>query len=778
MRTTTIWRHPNGKYYLWYQDGAGKRQKISCRTKSKAEAKAFRDRFISGEKKPKRHAAIGIKAYADQYTRHSAATQKAKTAHNDRSCFNELLSFLKNNHRPLSSISMRTTLPIALLFAFFHCALSGGSSLRLAPLFTDGMVLQQRSCVPIWGKGTPGSHIAISASWNIRAMATVSGEGAWHACIKTPRAGGPFEVRIESPDSTVTLRNVLTGEVWLCAGQSNMELPLQGWPPDSILDAQTEIEQSADPAMRMFTVERTYSAVPEEVCAGKWAECSPATSPLFSATAFFFGRNLRQTLGVPIGLIFSSWGGTKIETWMSAPTLARLPEYDSVLGEIQVTREGLKVLRAWLQAFPVIEVSSRDPYSRWQNLPLGDEACSAPSFVDTLWHTMRLPTYWERTEVGEFDGVVWFRKHVTIPCSWLYRDLVLELGPVHDIDITYVNGRKVGAHEAEWTWNIPRIYTVPKDLVDTTALTLAVRVIDYGGGGGGIYGTAASMRIHPAGSEECISLAGDWNYLPVAEYLGERLYVFGWRDHQFFSRPHLPYGFSGYSPTVLFNGMIAPLAPYALAGVIWYQGESNAEAPRMYRTLFPLMIGNWRNAFRSSGLPFYFVQIAPYRYGPTIHSEFLREAQFMTLGVRNTGMAVTLDIGDTHHSHPPNKQEVGRRLALWALVRRYGKALPYSGPLYRSSRVRAGTMDLAFDHAEGGLIVTQSRTGSGFQIAGEDQVFKPARVSVSGNRVVVSSPYVPHPRAVRYAFANEAEATFFNGAGLPSPSFRTDDWER
>ena len=672
---------------------------------------------------------------------------------------------------------MRPTLLITLLLTVSQASLSGGSSLHLAPLFTDGMILQQRSSVPVWGRGTPGSHVSISTSWNGHATTTVTGDGAWEVHLRTPAAGGPYEVHIQSPDSAVTFSNVLTGEVWLCSGQSNMEIPLQGWPPDSILDAQAEIEHSADPAMRLFTVKRTYSAVPEVACGGKWAECSPATSRLFSVTAYFFGKNLRQKLGVPIGLIFSSWGGTKIESWMSAPTLARVPQYDSVLSGIQATREPLNRLRTWLSRFPVIEMSSRDPYARWRDLSLGDEKCSAPDFPDGPWHTMRLPTYWERTEVGEFDGVIWFRKHVSIPRSWLHCQLVLELGTIDDMDVTFVNGKRVGAHEAEFTWNIPRAYTVPSDLVDTTALTLAVRVIDYGGCGG-IYGTATSMRIHPAGSEESIALAGDWNYLPVAEYLGERLYVFGSRDQQFQSRPRLPHGFSGYSPTALFNSMIAPLAPYALAGVIWYQGESNAEAPRMYRTLFPLMIGNWREAFRSPDLPFCFVQVAPYRYGPTVHSEFLREAQFMTLGVKNTGMAVTLDIGDTYHSHPPNKQEVGRRLALWALARHYGFTLPYSGPIYRSSSERGGTMELAFDHVEGGLVLTQSRTGSGFQLAGEDQVFRPARATVRGSNLIVSSPYVAHPRAVRYGFTNQAEATFFNGAGLPSPSFRTDDWER
>ena len=664
---------------------------------------------------------------------------------------------------------------IMLLLTASHSSLSGPSAFRLAPLFTDGMVLQQRTSVPIWGRGVPGSLVSISASWNGHATATVTGTGSWEARLKTPTAGGPYKVHITSTDSDLTISNVMTGEVWLCSGQSNMEIPLQGWPPDSILDAQAEIEHSADPALRLFTVKRTYSAEPETECGGEWVECSPATSPLFSATAYFFGRNLRQRLGIPVGLILSSWGGTKIESWMSSPTLARVAQYDSVISNIQAIPEPLKRLRTWLSSFPVIEMSSRDPYARWRGLSLGDEACSASDFSDGLWHTMRLPTYWEKTEVGEFDGVVWFRKHVSIPRSWLHRQLVLELGTIDDIDVTFVNGRKVGSHEAEFTWNIPRVYTVPNDLADTTELTLAVRVIDYGGCGG-IYGTAASLRIHPAGSEESIALAGEWSYLPVAEYLGERLYVFGYRDQGFLSRPHVGHGFSGYSPTALFNSMIMPLAPYALAGVIWYQGESNAEAPRLYRTLFPLMIENWREAFRSPGLPFYFVQVAPYHYSPTTHSELLREAQFMALGVRNTGMAVTLDIGDLNHSHPANKQEVGRRLALWALAKQYGISIPYSGPIYQSGKQRGGTMELSFDHIDGGLVLTQSRTGSGFQIAGGDHVFKPARATVRGNRLIVFSPYVAHPHAVRYGFTNQAEATFFNGAGLPSPSFRTDDW--
>jgi sialate O-acetylesterase len=236
--------------------------------------------------------------------------------------------------------------------------------------------------------------------------------------------------------------------------------------------------------------------------------------------------------------------------------------------------------------------------------------------------------------------------------------------------------------------------------------------------------------------------------------------------------------FSAYTPTSLFNGMIAPLAPFLLAGVIWYHGEANAGAPRMYKKLFPLMIENWRNAFRDGALPFYFVQIAPYGYGEPTESQFLREAQLTTLAVQNTGMAVTLDIGNPSNIHPANKQEVGQRLALWALAKNYGKRLEYSGPLYRSSKKYKDRMELTFDHAVKGLVLIGREGGNGFLIAGENREFKPADVRVEGRKLVVSGVEIANPQAVRYAFRNSAEATLFNTAGLPAPSFRTDDWDR
>jgi len=669
---------------------------------------------------------------------------------------------------------------IVLIFTVVACSpgvFSQETPFRLAPLFGNNMVLQQKTTVPVWGRGTPGSSIVIRSSWKKQSATRVNPDGSWNLSVSTPSAGGPYKLEIRHDDTTLTLTNVLVGEVWLCSGQSNMEMPVEGWPPDTILHSALEIKHSTYPGIRLFKVKRAYSATPESDCAGEWVECSPGTSPAFSATGYFFGRNLHQQLNIPIGLIQSCWGGTPVEAWTSGEYLSRIPKFDSTLQAVAVTAEAMKAQMAWLRQLPVIEMGARASATRWQSLNLQDEDCASSAYNDSAWPIMRLPTLWERTGVGEFDGVVWFRKEVTVPATWLHTDLVVELGPIDDMDVTYVNGQRVGGHETEGLWKAERAYPVPKDLVDTTVIHIAVRVIDHGGGGG-IYGQVNSMSIRPAGQDVRLSLAGEWRFLPVGEYRGDQIFVFGSKGEQFLRRPKLPMDFSAYSPTALYNAMIAPLVPFALAGAIWYQGEANTGDPKMYTTLFPLMIENWRKAFNSRALPFYFVQIAPYAYGAQTESQYLREAQVAALALKNTGMAVTMDIGNPTNIHPANKQEVGRRLALWALRKNYGKDLPCSGPLYRSCRRYRDGVELFFDHALAGLVLVGREEGNGFQIAGEDRVFKPADVRVKGTTLVVFNAEISNPQAVRYAFRNTSQATLFNTAGLPSPSFRTDDWDR
>ena len=648
---------------------------------------------------------------------------------------------------------------------------------HIASLFTDNMVLQQQRTVPVWGTGTPGAVVSLRASWGKAAVAKVDSAGAWQAGIATPKAGGPFTLEVVIGDSLIALRNVMVGEVWLCSGQSNMEMPLQGWPPNTFIDsAASEIRNATTGDIRLFTVPRAASIIPLADCEGRWAECSPATVSGFSATAYFFGRSLYQKLHVPIGLIHSSWGGTPAEAWTGMDTLAHFVEFDTTLSKIVATRDSLGVFDHWLSQFPIIDLRGNVSPARWAGLQFQDDTCAAPGFPDSLWRTMKLPTLWESTAMGNFDGAVWFRKTVEIPRTWVGKELVVELGPVDDMDVTYVNGVHVGGYETEGYYALNRTYTIPPVVVKDSLLHLAVRVLDIQGGGG-IWGNGQRMCIHPVGSDSIIALNGLWRYLPVADLINSRFSVFGpWGD-KYSSRPALPIDVTAFTPSALYQGMILPIVPFSFRGVIWYQGESNVSNPGQYARLFPAMIRNWRDVFHAPDMPFYFVQIAPFAYGGTSHSELLREAQMKTLALKNTGMAVTLDIGNPRNIHPGDKQDVGARLARWALAKTYGMKLECSGPIPTKVTRTKTAVEIRFDHAQSGLVLKDTTNGTGFVIAGSDSTFHPASVRLVKDRLQVFSPTVQRPLAVRYAFTDTSMGTLFNKDGLPASSFRTDDWK-
>jgi sialate O-acetylesterase len=688
-----------------------------------------------------------------------------------------------------SGVAMRHILIVLSIVLCANLVLAGESSFRLAPLFTDNMVMQQQTSAPLWGRGTPGDTIVVRTSWGEEGATVVTPDSAWLLHLKTPSAGGPARIEIRHDHATLYLSNILIGEVWLCSGQSNMEMPLAGFSQrDTIANAAREISNALlMPTVRMFTVRRAFSPTPEATCEGSWVDCYPATAPSFSATAYFFGKALQHALNVPVGLIHSSWGGTAVECWMSGKQLSGIAGYDSILQKIQVSVDSLRMLNAYLARLPVFDMHERGQGIQWRDITFHDSACAMRNFADSSWDRMTLPTFWEQTPLGQFDGVVWFRKQVTIPPGWVHHDLVLNLGPIDDMDATFVNGVKVGGLEEEGMWTTNRTYAVPASLVDSTLMEIAVRVIDLQGGGG-IYGNDKLLSLSVAtgipgtplqsGVQQHIALAGTWKYLPVAELRNQRFYIFGTDRRLFDGRPRLPIDLSGYSPTVLYNAMIVPLAPFALRGVIWYQGEANTPNPGLYRTLFPAMIENWRETFENEKLPFYYVQIAPYQYGPATHSELLREAQRATLKVPNTGMAVTLDIGNPDNIHPADKQDVGKRLALWALAKTYNRKVAYSGPLYKAMKKRKGSIELTFDDVGKGLVLKAGPEGNGFQIAGPDSVFRNAIVRIREKSIIVSHPDIKNPLAVRYAFSNAASATLFNRDGLPASSFRTDDWDR
>jgi sialate O-acetylesterase len=647
------------------------------------------------------------------------------------------------------------------LTAAVLAAMSGGYSghadVTLPALIGDNMVLQRETQVALWGWAQPGEHVQVRAEWADAAVEAVSDDrGHWRVGVDTPGAGGPYTLTVAG-DTVVTLKNVMIGEVWLCSGQSNME-----WGVSASLRAESEIASARFPSIRLFTVPNRKSLHPRNDCQSQWLECTPETVAEFSAVGYYFGRTLHGELDVPVGLISADWGGTPIEAWMSEGALGVFAEFDDTL---QIVR----ALRDPNTRGDVIQAMDQ----RWWD-GLDDPGPDTPGIgwtetghPDNDWSTMHLPGSWSQAGLGKFDGIIRFRKTIELPASWDGRPAGLDLGPIDDRDDVWVNGAHVGGTREAGRWKVPRQYDVPPGVLRTGANVIAVRALDTGGTGG-INGRPEQMVLKPADESglEPISLSGEWRYLvgTAASNL-----------------PPLPstVGLDKNTPTVLYNGMIAPLVSFGMRGVIWYQGESNRLRPTQYRQLFPALIGQWRGDWGLGDFPFYFVQIAPFRYdNDRGEAAELREAQLTALATPHTGMVVTTDIGNPHDIHPRNKQEVGRRLALWALAGEYGQPdLVHSGPIYRSMTVEGRSIRIAFDQVAGGLVCSGA-TLTHFQIAGQDRRFVEATARIDGDGVVVSSPDIPDPVAVRFAWDAAPEPNLFNADGLPASPFRTDDWPR
>jgi sialate O-acetylesterase len=614
------------------------------------------------------------------------------------------------------------------------------------PLFTDAAVLQQGVRVPVWGTADPGERVTVEFAGQT-VTNTAAADGRWLVHLAPLKAGGPLTITITGKNK-ITLKDVLVGEVWLCSGQSNMErhLGLQaGQKP--ITDWEREVRDANYPTIRQFYVEKKIAFSPESAVKGGWSVCSPKTVKDFTAVGYFFGRDLYQARHVPIGLIHSSWGGTPAEAWTSAAALGALPDYTQPLAELKrlsadpdgARREFEARLESWFHA--------NDP---------GSAAASwnAPDLDTASWKEMTLPTLWESAGEPGLDGVVWFRKSFELPENATNTEAELDLGKIDDSDTSWINGVQVGAMNG---YQLVRKYTVPAGVLKPGTNIIAVRVLDTGGGGG-LWGDDKMQLILKTDTpSEPVDLAGPWQYR-----VGLNLKNAPW--------PPTSVAQNANAPTVLYNAMIAPLLPYAIRGVIWYQGESNVGRERQYRTLFPAMIADWRRAWGEGDFPFLFVQIAPYRdMTPEI-----REAQLLTWQrTRNTAMAVTIDCGDADDIHPAHKQPVGARLALAARALAYGEKLEYSGPVFESLKIKGHKAVLRFTHLDGGLTVKDSPL-KGFTIAGADKVFHPAKAEIHGKTVVVTADAVPQPKAVRYGWANVPEGNLFNPVGLPASPFRTD----
>ncbi len=676
----------------------------------------------------------------------------AKTLHLSRVCSRRRIASMRYGNRLLFGVWL------LVCASFIEETQEVAADVKLPGVFGNSMLLQQESDVLLWGWAAAGEKIEVSADWLQTEIAVVAGDdGKWNAKVKTPVAGGPYDVTVAGTNS-ITLHDVMIGEVWLCSGQSNM-----AWPVHLADKAQDEIAAACFPDIRLFQMKRTIATLPANDCDGRWVKCSPETVASFSAVAYFYGRELHRELGVPVGLIDSSWGGTVAEAWTSSEGLAREGGFEDALSILAAERRqpgALKERHARRLEEYWTAVREIDPGS-------GDPGWEKPEYDDSHWKVAHVPGAWHYDRLDSYDGIIWFRRHVDVPQEWLGQDLRVELGPIDDIDTTYFNGVKLGDPEHTRDWLTRREYRLPAHVVRAGTNVLAIRILDNIAEGG-IYGNEKDLRVYQDndGSAAPLSLAGLWRY-----HLGAAKE----------SLPDWPGTGELHAnwPTVLYNGMIAPIVGYSIAGVIWYQGESNRSQAAKYRTLFPTLIGDWREKWSIGEFPFYYVQIAPFKYsGDKGETALLRETQAGALSLRNTGMVVTTDIGNINDIHPRDKQTVGRRLALWALAKTYGRRETIcSGPMFSKMEIEDDRIRVHFSHVGGGLRSRDSAPLSWFELAGETGHYVPAKAIIEGHTVVVYSVEVPKPVAVRFAWADVAEPNLMNAEGLPAVPFRTDLWD-
>jgi sialate O-acetylesterase len=619
---------------------------------------------------------------------------------------------------------------------------------RLPALIGDGMVLQREANVKIWGWADEGEEVKVN--FKGEAYHTSAGpNGKWEVVFSHLKEGGPFSMKIEA-DNHITLKDIMIGDVWVCSGQSNMELSM-----DRVKYRYPNVVVSSDnPNIRQFVVPNAYNfkEPQEDLESGRWVAANPESILNFTAVGFFFAKELFEKYGVPIGLINTSLGGSPAQAWLSEEALIAFPEYLETAEEYrddayikEIIEKDNAVSEEWYDRLRQTD----------EGLQKGKIAWFDNAYDASEWGTMDVPGYWADHELGPVNGVVWYRREIHVPASMTGKPAKLRLGRIVDADTTYVNGEVVGSVSYKYP---PRIYDITSSLLRTGSNTITIRVINTAGQGGFFPDKPYMLST----KEQTIDLKGPWQYKlgAVMEPLPEKTFI-------------------QWKPLGLYNAMIAPLLNYRIKGVIWYQGESNTVEPHEYHRLFSALIADWRGKWNQGDFPFLYVQLANFMEAEDVPSESnwaeLREAQLKTLAVPNTAMAVTIDIGEWNDIHPLNKEDVGKRLALAAQKLAYGdKGIVYSGPIYKSMRTEGNKLILSLTNTGSGLITKGGDELKHFAIAGADTEFMWAEARIEGDKVIVWNDDVATPVAVRYGWADNPQgANLYNKEGLPASPFRT-----
>jgi len=617
------------------------------------------------------------------------------------------------------------------------------------------MVLQRDTRLTIWGWAKAGERITVRFR-NKTYKTQTNSEGTWQVTLPPAPAGGPYSMEVAGGTSRLTVNDILLGDVWLCSGQSNMVHQL------NIHDVTyaNEIAEANFPKIRQFWVPTLtdLQGPQRDFPQGQWKAAVGEDVRPFSAVAYFFAKTIHQRYKVPIGIINASVGGTPIEAWISEAGLKEIPSQKALIEKNKDTTyiNGLARRAAAVpRPTPPVDLGMT-----------GSTKWSDPAYAPKGWRPINVPGYWEDQGIRDLNGVVWYRREVEIPASMAGKAARVFLGRIVDADELYINGKLVG----RTTYQYPqRRYAVPADVLKPGKNTFVVRVTNMAGKGGFVPDKPYCIF---AGADT-VDLKGTWQYKVGTAY-----------------RPVARGNTAGGSPagainaqnqpTALYNAMIAPAVEYAIKGVCWYQGESNAGRPQEYETLQRALISDWRNRFSQPALPFLYVQLPgfmDYNYQPGESSwAVLREAQLKALSVPNTAMAVAIDLGEWNDIHPDNKKDVGERLALAAMNVAYKENQVYSGPLFQSATVDGNKIVISFTNVGSGLVASDGEELGEFAIAGSDKKFVWAKARIEGDKVVVWSDEVTAPQYVRYAWAdNPVHPNLYNKEGLPASPFRTDN---
>lgn len=642
---------------------------------------------------------------------------------------------------------MKTCLRLVLFISLVHFSLSSNANqVELPFLINDGMVVQRGEAIPVWGWAPAGTGIEVSFDGETLTTSSKP-NGEWQVLFPKRKAGGPYVLKITGANETYSFNDIWVGDVWVLSGQSNME-----WPLRNANDAENEIANASDKHIRHFKIPRSWASSPQpRLHGGDWQITSPETAGAFSAVGYFFATTVRKEIDIPIGLINSTWGGSNIESWMDAPLLGLDRETNkNKLGALENQDE--------INARKVKDKIAHWPNALTDNYETAKADWSAEKLDESDWLAIEAPGLWEEKGLMGLDGVAWYRLTFNLSKAEAAHDAELGLARIDDHDVTWVNGKKVGAIEG---YDLVRSYKVSKELLHAGANTIAIRVKDTGGGGG-IYSDPTLLYLRSASVNK--SLAGFWKFKVDKGSVS----ISSDRNH---------------TPTALYNKMMYPLFKVPVKGVLWYQGESNADEAEQafaYRDQFKNLILDWRKSWNNKNLPFYWVQLANFNSGRNSGGKFpwaiVRESQTAALALPHTGQAITIDVGNPKDIHPRDKQTVGKRLALIALKNDYGQAKIHArGPYLKKAKVKDNTVIITMTSKSGLRLAESTNELSGFEIADENGNWHPAQAQLEKKIIVLSSDEVARPTAARYAWSDNPEnVNLVDKSGLPAEPFRVE----